>query len=99
MARDCRQSVPWPNWNGPCGPCQSRFQKNSRALLADIKSNFFGNMQDMMYVIEYQGRGVMHAHIIKYDGQSPEERGKMDDTIWTNLPEVLLTTDSYDKRS
>ncbi|CAN0374873.1 unnamed protein product, partial [Laminaria digitata] len=67
------------------------FNVQLRALLSDLKSKLFDIMQYMMYVIEYQGRGVVHAHIIiKYHGQSPEERGEVDDIIWTNLPDVSI---------
>lgn len=38
-------------------------------------------------MIEYQARGVVHVHvIIKYDGESPEQRGEVDERIWTDLP-------------
>ena len=39
--------------------------------LADIKSKLFGKCACIMYVIEYQPRGVVNAHIIvKYEGAS-----------------------------
>lgn len=67
------------------------FKVKLKALLAAFKSKLFGKMQYMMYVTEYQGRGVVHAHIIiKHPGQSPEQRGEVDDIIWTNLPDASI---------
>ena len=40
-----------------------------------------------VYVIEYQARGVVHAHVIvKYEGATAEQSAEVDDWIWTNLP-------------
>ncbi|CAM9911239.1 unnamed protein product [Ectocarpus sp. 13 AM-2016] len=62
------------------------FKVKLKHLLADLKSpSIFGKCQYMMYVIEYQARGVVHAHII-----SPEQKGEEDDWIWTNLPDLSI---------
>lgn len=60
-------------------------------LLANLMSNLFGKCAYIMYVIEYQARGVVHAHIIvKYEGAGPEQHGEVDDWIWTNLPDPSI---------
>ena len=62
-------------------------------FLADLESTLFGKCTYMMCVIEYQARGVVHAHIyiiVKYDGASPDQRGEVDDWIWTNLTDASI---------
>ncbi|MEP4214435.1 MAG: hypothetical protein ABJL35_03660 [Parasphingorhabdus sp.] len=44
-----------------------------------------------MYIIEYQARGIVHAHItVKYEGATTEQRAEADDWIWTNLPDPSI---------
>ncbi|CAM9816892.1 unnamed protein product [Laminaria digitata] len=67
------------------------FKVKLKHLLADQKSKLFGKCAYLMYVIEYQARGVVHAHIIvKYEEESPEQRAEVDDWIWTNLPDASI---------
>ena len=67
------------------------FKIKLKHLLADLKSNLFGKYSYIMSVIEYQARGVPHAHIIvKYEGDSPEQRGEVNDWFWTNLPDASI---------
>ena len=48
----------------------------------------------MLYVIEYQGRGCVHAHIItKFEGPGPEQLKEVDKWIWTNLPDASIAND------
>ena len=64
------------------------FKMKLRYLLADLKNNLSNKMHYMLYVIEYQGRGCVHAHIIiKFEGSSPEQLKEVDKWIWTNLPD------------
>ena len=69
-----------------------------RSLLADLKSNLFGKMHYMLYVIEYQGRGCVHAHIIiKFEGLSPEQLKEVDK--WTrNLPDASIANGELRKK-
>ena len=67
------------------------FKMKLRSHLADVKSNLFGKMHYMLYVIEYQGRGCVHAHIIiKFEGPGPEQLKEVDKWIWTNLPDASI---------
>lgn len=69
------------------------FKVKLKNLLADLKSKLFGKCAYIMYVIEYQARGVVHAHIIvKYEGASPEQRAEVD-WIWTNLPDHSIANE------
>ena len=64
------------------------FKIRLKELLKDLKSKVFGEQAYIMHVIEYQGRGLVHAHIvIAFKGDSPQERNEVDKWIWTNLPD------------
>lgn len=66
------------------------FKATLKHLLADLKSTF-SECTYIMYIIECQARGVVHAHIIvKYEGASPEQHGEVDDWILTNLPHASI---------
>ena len=70
------------------------FKVKLKHLLADLKSNLFGKYSYIMSVIEYQARGVPHAHIIvKYEGDSPEQR-EVYDWFWTNIPDASIANDA-----
>ena len=74
------------------------FKMKLRSLLADLKSNLFGKIHYMLYVIEYHGRGCVHAHIIiKFEGPSPEQLKEVDKWIWTNLPDASIKKDELRK--
>ncbi|CAN0552049.1 unnamed protein product, partial [Laminaria digitata] len=76
------------------------FKMKLRFLLADLKNNLFGKMHYyMLYVIEYQGRGCVHAHIIiKFEGPSPEQLKEVDKWIWTNLPDASIANGELRKK-
>ncbi|CAN0357166.1 unnamed protein product, partial [Ectocarpus sp. 13 AM-2016] len=64
------------------------FKIKFKDLLADLKKKVVGKQLYAMHVIEYQARGLVHAHIIiKFKGQSPQQRNEVDKWIWTNLPD------------
>ena len=72
------------------------FKMKLRFLLADLKSNLFGYM---LYVIEYQGRGCVHAHIIiKFEGPSPEQLKEVDKRIRTDLPDASIANGERRKK-
>ena len=66
------------------------FKVKLKHLLADLRQGLFGRAQYIMHVIEWQGRGLVHAHIIVMYPDGPEEEGKVDDWIWTNLPDSSI---------
>ena len=75
------------------------FKMKLRSLLADLKSNLFGKMHYMLYAIEYQGRGCVHAHIIiKFEGLSPEQLKEVDKWMWTNLPDASIANGELRKK-
>ena len=67
------------------------FKVKLKHLLADLRQGLFGRKgKFMMHVIEWQAKGVVHAHIIVMYPYSPEEQGEVDDWIWTNLPDASI---------
>ena len=50
------------------------FKVKLKPLLADLKSKLFGKCVYLLYVIEYQARGVVHGHIIVKYERAPEQR-------------------------
>ncbi|CAN0502767.1 unnamed protein product, partial [Laminaria digitata] len=75
------------------------FKMKLRSPLADLKNNLFGKMHYMLYVIEYQGRGCVHARIIiKFEGPSPEQLKEVDKWIWTNLPHASIANGELRKK-
>lgn len=66
------------------------FKVKLKHLLADLRQGLFGKAQYMMHVIEWQARGVVHAHIIVMYEDGPEKSGNVDDWIWTNLPDASI---------
>lgn len=44
-----------------------------------------------MHVVEFQNRGMPHAHIVvKFDGPSPDQLGEMDEWCWAEVPPADL---------
>ncbi|CAM9671140.1 unnamed protein product [Laminaria digitata] len=61
-----------------------------KELMLDLTRNLFGKAEYYLMVIEFQKRGLIHAHIVvKFEGLSPEARHEVDQWIWANLPDVL----------
>ena len=59
--------------------------------MKDLTTKLFGKATHFFSVIEFQKRGMPHAHIvIKFDGQSPEARHDVEKWIWTNLPDERI---------
>ena len=59
--------------------------------MKDLTTKLFGKATYFFSVIEFQKRGMPHAHIvIKFDGQSPEARHEVEKWIWTNLPDERI---------
>ncbi|CAM9630373.1 unnamed protein product [Ectocarpus sp. 13 AM-2016] len=66
------------------------FNVRLKSLLAELRNGLFGKAAFILHVIEWQGRGLVHAHIIVRYDEGPQEQGKVDDWIWTNLPDASI---------
>ena len=61
------------------------------ALMADLTNNLFGKAEHYLSVIEFQKRGLVHAHIVvKFKGLGPEASHEVDKLIWTNLTDERI---------
>jgi len=71
--------------------CNRVFKIKLRYIMKDLTTKLFGKATYFFSVIEFQKRGMPHAHIvIKFDGQSPEARHEVEKWIWTNLPDERI---------
>ena len=68
--------------------CNRVFKVKLIQLMKELRSGaVFGPLDYHMYVIEFQKRGLPHAHIIlKLKGPGPEATHQVDDCIWAQLP-------------
>lgn len=66
------------------------FKVKLKHLFADLRQGLFGKAQYMMHLIEWQARGVVHAHIIVMYEDGPVKEGNVDDWIWTNFPDASI---------
>ena len=73
--------------------CNRVFKLKLAQILKELRSGeVFGKLDYHMYVIEFQKRGLPHAHIIvKLVGPGPEATHQIDECIWAQLPD----TDQY----
>ena len=71
--------------------CNRVFKIKLKALMADPTKNLFGKAEYYLSVIEFQKRGLVHAHIVvKFKGSSPRARHEIDEWMWTNLPDERI---------
>ncbi|CAM9746325.1 unnamed protein product [Phaeothamnion confervicola] len=68
--------------------CDRIFKTKLDELLRDLRSgDVFGPVDYEMKVIEFQKRGLPHAHIVvKFVGDGPEATHQIDDFIWAQIP-------------
>ncbi|CAM9337287.1 unnamed protein product, partial [Scytosiphon promiscuus] len=71
--------------------CNRVFKIKLKAIMRDLNHNLFGQSEYTMSVIEFQKRGMPHAHVvIKFKGLSPEARHEVEQWVWTNLPDARI---------
>ena len=64
------------------------FQLKLKKLIADLKAGkIFGKFVSMLYVIEYQKRGLPHAHIALKVKNSPDSTEEMDKFVFATIPD------------
>lgn len=68
--------------------CDRVFKLKIKQLMGDLYSGkIFGKPVYHLSVIETQKRGLPHQHlIVKFDGDSPDKRGEIDEWVWARLP-------------
>lgn len=72
--------------------CNRVFKIKLKQLMLDLTNNLFGKAEYYLTVIEFQKRGLVHAHIVvKFKGLSPEARHEVDKWIWANLPDARIS--------
>jgi hypothetical protein len=86
------------------------FRERLHALLANIRSGKYFNQNDkkpvyIMYVIEYQHRGLPHAHICVRLGDMPDKGDERANINWIDLniqacyPDDVTADAEYAKKS
>ncbi|XP_073399748.1 uncharacterized protein [Dendrobates tinctorius] len=68
------------------------FKIKLESLLKDISSGLFGNVTAMVHVIEFQKRGLPHAHIlIILDSLSKlQTEADIDNIVWAEIPDETI---------
>ena len=72
--------------------CCRVFKIKLHKIMADLNSrNVFRPYEYHMYVIEFQKRGLPHAHIIvKFKNNGPDRMNDIDSWVWTQLPDASI---------
>ncbi|UYV67510.1 hypothetical protein LAZ67_5001019 [Cordylochernes scorpioides] len=65
------------------------FKLKLEQLLKEINEGLFGTVKAMVYVIEYQKRGLPHAHILLFlNGESKlRTEEDVDNVVWAEIPD------------
>ncbi|KAE9283341.1 hypothetical protein PR003_g27150 [Phytophthora rubi] len=74
------------------------WQQKLKALLKDLDEGVLGRLLARIYVVEFQKRGLPHAHIliILEDEDKPRTREIIDKLVSTELPDKNVNPDFFD---
>ncbi|KAE8882346.1 hypothetical protein PF002_g1425 [Phytophthora fragariae] len=74
------------------------WQQKLKALLKDLDEGVLGRLLARIYVVEFQKRGLPHAHIlvILEDEDKPRTREIIDKLVSTELPDKNVNPDLFD---
>src|SRR5688500_16972703 len=67
------------------------------AMMKDIKNGIFGEILGHCYTIEFQKRGLPHAHILIWLENKPEHRDTIDDIVCCEIPDPNVHPLLYQK--